>query len=94
VPLIKKNDKPIMGLVSAKNFVTANAVENILMQVQPERERERREIKREESGPGHPLKRTPHQSLAASSWSCITKAVAPYAWGALLGVRTAQSQLG
>jgi hypothetical protein len=32
VPLIKKNDKPIMGLVSAKNFVTANAVENILMQ--------------------------------------------------------------
>jgi len=32
VPLIKRDDKPIMGLVSAKNFVTANAVENILMQ--------------------------------------------------------------
>jgi hypothetical protein len=33
VPLIKRDEKPIMGLVSAKNFVTANAVENILMQV-------------------------------------------------------------
>eukprot|EP00227_Mantoniella_beaufortii_P015775 CAMPEP_0197587294 /NCGR_PEP_ID=MMETSP1326-20131121/8965_1 /TAXON_ID=1155430 /ORGANISM="Genus nov. species nov., Strain RCC2288" /LENGTH=503 /DNA_ID=CAMNT_0043152001 /DNA_START=175 /DNA_END=1683 /DNA_ORIENTATION=- len=30
VPL--KGDKPVMGLVSAKNFVTANAVENILSQ--------------------------------------------------------------
>ena len=27
-----RTDKPIMGLVSAKNFVTANAVENILAQ--------------------------------------------------------------
>lgn len=28
--LPSKDDKPVMGLVSAKNFVTANAVENIL----------------------------------------------------------------
>ncbi|KAG2502548.1 hypothetical protein JM16_009521 [Phytophthora kernoviae] len=29
-PVVKKDDKPIMGLKSAKNFVTANAVETIL----------------------------------------------------------------
>ncbi|KAL8000459.1 putative enkurin [Plasmopara halstedii] len=29
-PVVKKDDKPIMGLKSAKNFLTANAVENIL----------------------------------------------------------------
>lgn len=28
--MVKKDDKPIMGLKSAKNFVTANAVETIL----------------------------------------------------------------
>lgn len=28
--LPSKDDKPVMGLVSAKNFITANAVENIL----------------------------------------------------------------
>lgn len=31
-PLPDKNDRPIMGLVSAKNYITANAVENILAQ--------------------------------------------------------------
>uniref|UniRef100_A0A7S0WT23 Enkurin domain-containing protein n=1 Tax=Pyramimonas obovata TaxID=1411642 RepID=A0A7S0WT23_9CHLO len=31
-PLPSKNQVPIMGLVSAKNYVTANAVENILAQ--------------------------------------------------------------
>ncbi|KAF4031081.1 Calmodulin-binding [Phytophthora infestans] len=29
-PVVKKDDKPIMGLKSAKNFITANAVETIL----------------------------------------------------------------
>eukprot|EP00644_Phytophthora_capsici_P002918 jgi/Phyca11/129530/e_gw1.85.137.1 len=29
-PVVKREDKPIMGLKSAKNFVTANAVETIL----------------------------------------------------------------
>ncbi|GMG17018.1 unnamed protein product [Phytophthora fragariaefolia] len=29
-PVVKRDDKPIMGLKSAKNFVTANAVETIL----------------------------------------------------------------
>jgi hypothetical protein len=31
-PLPNKNERPIMGLVSAKNYITANAVENILAQ--------------------------------------------------------------
>lgn len=31
-PVPTKDDKPVMGLVSGKNFVTANAVENILSQ--------------------------------------------------------------
>ena len=31
-PLPLKNQAPIMGLVSAKNYITANAVENILAQ--------------------------------------------------------------
>jgi hypothetical protein len=29
-PVPKKDEKPIMGLVSDKNFIVANAVENIL----------------------------------------------------------------
>merc|ERR1711871_33939 len=29
-PVPKKSERPVMGLVSAKNFVTSNAVENIL----------------------------------------------------------------
>jgi hypothetical protein len=29
-PVPKKADKPIMGLVSDKNYIVANAVENIL----------------------------------------------------------------
>jgi hypothetical protein len=29
-PIPSKDDKPIMGLVSDKNFIVANAVENIL----------------------------------------------------------------
>lgn len=31
VPVPKKDEKPIMGLVSDKNFIVSNAVENILM---------------------------------------------------------------
>ena len=30
VPVPKKDEKPIMGLVSDKNFIVSNAVENIL----------------------------------------------------------------
>jgi hypothetical protein len=30
VPVPKKEEKPIMGLVSDKNFIVSNAVENIL----------------------------------------------------------------
>jgi hypothetical protein len=30
VPVPKKDEKPIMGLVSDKNYIVANAVENIL----------------------------------------------------------------
>jgi hypothetical protein len=29
-PVPKKDEKPIMGLVSDKNYIVANAVENIL----------------------------------------------------------------
>ena len=30
MPVPKKDEKPIMGLVSDKNFIVSNAVENIL----------------------------------------------------------------
>jgi len=30
VPVTKRDEKPIMGLVSDKNFIVSNAVENIL----------------------------------------------------------------
>jgi hypothetical protein len=30
IPVPKKDEKPIMGLVSDKNFIVSNAVENIL----------------------------------------------------------------
>ena len=46
----QKKDKPIMGLVSDKNFIVANAVENILAAPKMPENQERDFLKKKEYG--------------------------------------------